>query len=552
MRDSQDMRRMNNGQQQDGRGRGRGGARGRGGRPRQQCRDYNERGYCMRGDSCPYDHGTDRIILDDRALKGQFGGHASPGGMPPSIGQPPFYGTPNAFDSNHMVFYFLSAGMPPGNEGFAAENAGFSGGRPEPNVPGIEGGAPFISQRGARGGRGGPRGRGRGGFQASGGRSHHNRHNSTIIVENIPPEHCVIDKVNEYFKQFGTITNISLQPETSKAVIQYSNHAEADAAYSSPEVIFNNRFVKVYWQKTENKDQEGAAVTTPPKPAQPKTFEPSPEVVAAKAAEFAKLKEAKAKQQQARMQTMLELQKSKEQLIQKQIEEQKMLMEKLANAKTPEERSAIKQALNDIVNGASSPAPTPTFAPTAEAPDTSSEAAQTEEGKKEETAEELKAKLARLEAEAAALGLHGASPRGRGRGRGGYYATRGRGSWPRGGAVQKSYRLDNRTTKLMVKNLPQEEKDKLRQHFEQFGQLESVSYKDDIGSLVVQFKNRREAEVALARGANTLQGNALEMAWYNEPASESSNRESSAPSEGGSQNASPAAEVVSTEPVAQQ
>jgi RNA-binding protein 26 len=41
MRDSQDMRRMNNNQQQDSRGRGRGGARGRGGRPRQQCRDYN-------------------------------------------------------------------------------------------------------------------------------------------------------------------------------------------------------------------------------------------------------------------------------------------------------------------------------------------------------------------------------------------------------------------------------------------------------------------------------------------------------------------------------
>jgi hypothetical protein len=50
----------------------------------------------MRGDSCPYDHGTDRIILDDRALKGQFGGHAPPGGMPPNLGQPPFYGAPNA------------------------------------------------------------------------------------------------------------------------------------------------------------------------------------------------------------------------------------------------------------------------------------------------------------------------------------------------------------------------------------------------------------------------------------------------------------------------
>lgn len=44
MRDSQDFRRVNNGQPQDGRGRGRGGARGgRGGRPRQQCRDYNGR-----------------------------------------------------------------------------------------------------------------------------------------------------------------------------------------------------------------------------------------------------------------------------------------------------------------------------------------------------------------------------------------------------------------------------------------------------------------------------------------------------------------------------
>jgi hypothetical protein len=75
--------------------------------------------------------------------------------------------------------------------------------------------------------------------------------------------------------------------------------------------------------------------------------------------------------------------------------------------------------------------------------------------------------------QAAALGLHGASPRGRGRGRGGYYATRGRGSWPRGGGVQKSYRLDNRTTKLMVKNLPQEEKDKVHQHFEVSGMLSS-------------------------------------------------------------------------------
>lgn len=79
---------------------------------------------------------------------------------------------------------------------------------------------------------------------------------------------------------------------------------------------------------------------------------------------------------------------------------------------------------------------------------------------------------------------------------------------------------------------------------QQFGQLEGVSYKDDAESIIVQFKNRREAEVALARGANTLQGKPLEMAWYNEPTSDNSNRESSAPAEGEAKTASPAAEGV--------
>jgi RNA-binding protein 26 len=272
------------------------------------------------------------------------------------------------------------------------------------NMPPMDGGAPFAGQRGGgRGGRG-IRGRGRGGFAASGGRSHQNRSNSTIVVENIPKEHCVIDKVNEYFKQFGTITNISLQPESSKAVISYSSHQEADTAYSSPEVIFNNRFVKVYWQKAESKDQD-AALTPPPKPAAPKTYEPSPEAIAAKAAEFAKLKEVKQKQQQARLQTMLELQKSKEQLIQRQIQEQKVLMEKLANAKTPEERSSIMNALNNITSESSASA-APATAAVTETDKPSYEQNEAENGKKEDTAEDLKAKLARLEAEVSTIEIN--------------------------------------------------------------------------------------------------------------------------------------------------
>ncbi|KAF0303852.1 RNA-binding protein 26 [Amphibalanus amphitrite] len=32
---------------------------------KQRCRDYDEKGYCMRGDQCPYDHGLDPVILND-------------------------------------------------------------------------------------------------------------------------------------------------------------------------------------------------------------------------------------------------------------------------------------------------------------------------------------------------------------------------------------------------------------------------------------------------------------------------------------------------------
>jgi len=29
----------------------------------QKCKDYVERGYCMQGDMCPYEHGGDRIVV---------------------------------------------------------------------------------------------------------------------------------------------------------------------------------------------------------------------------------------------------------------------------------------------------------------------------------------------------------------------------------------------------------------------------------------------------------------------------------------------------------
>ncbi len=35
-------------------------------RRRERCRDYDTQGYCARGDSCPYEHGTDRLIAPNQ------------------------------------------------------------------------------------------------------------------------------------------------------------------------------------------------------------------------------------------------------------------------------------------------------------------------------------------------------------------------------------------------------------------------------------------------------------------------------------------------------
>lgn len=71
-------------------------------------------------------------------------------------------------------------------------------------------------------------------------------------MENIPPQYCNADKINGFFGTFGVITNIKLEPHFHKATITYSTHREAQICYNSPDVIFDNRFVKVFWLREDN------------------------------------------------------------------------------------------------------------------------------------------------------------------------------------------------------------------------------------------------------------------------------------------------------------
>lgn len=74
-----------------------------------------------------------------------------------------------------------------------------------------------------------------------------------LIVENIPDKNCNEESIRDFFGRFGTIVNVSTEPESHLAHLEYSTHEEAKACHESPEPIFGNRFVKVYWKRVDPK-----------------------------------------------------------------------------------------------------------------------------------------------------------------------------------------------------------------------------------------------------------------------------------------------------------
>uniref|UniRef100_A0AAY4DS12 RNA-binding protein 26 n=1 Tax=Denticeps clupeoides TaxID=299321 RepID=A0AAY4DS12_9TELE len=67
--------------------------------PRKRCRDYDEKGFCMRGDMCPFDHGSDPVVVEDVNLPSILPFQPPPlpvvdGPPPPGLPPPPPLLTP--------------------------------------------------------------------------------------------------------------------------------------------------------------------------------------------------------------------------------------------------------------------------------------------------------------------------------------------------------------------------------------------------------------------------------------------------------------------------
>ncbi|KAJ2985596.1 hypothetical protein NUW58_g5446 [Xylaria curta] len=368
--------------------------------------------------------------------------------------------------------------------------------------------------------------KGRAPFAANG--PSHDKTKRAIVVQNIPSENFTEDQVRGYFSQFGNIVEISMQNQNRLAMIRFDSWEAANAAWSSPKVIFDNRFVKVYWHKDESRDEalangkplikkemngQGEETTPVGKSEASTESELDLDEFYRKQLEAQKVYETKMKKRQEIELERQELEERQRKLRERQIEAKRQLQEKLK--------------ANGITNGSPSPPASALNGSRDQKPSSQTEA--------------LRAQLAALEQEANQLGIdpddnHDEASswtlRGRGRGRGfrgrGMFAPRAtRGAYGyrgRGGGVEArhaayaAYSLDNRPKVVALSGVDfttLENDEALRQYLFSVGEFKEVHTAPAVTH--VTFKDRKTAEkfvfgVSASNSIHGIEGK-IEPTW---------------------------------------
>ncbi|KAK6056852.1 hypothetical protein COOONC_05640, partial [Cooperia oncophora] len=364
-------------------------------RRKRRCRDYDEKGYCMQGDHCVFDHGPDPVVVDDSALEKMVKipdkpashnftipppGYHPPNPPPPGV-EPIFTGPPPAprpvegYNPEAPSLNGPDFSMPPPPIPVPINTAPW---RPSPYavpttanvvVPTIgydpSGGIPVDPSSAAAVPRqpmmrGGMRGRGRGGASATG---------RFPQLSNSRGD--------------GKTLQVRFNGEPDSALISYASRHEAMAAYKSPQPVLNNRFIKVFFYNpdvvagsTVGQDgvqrtvlNSGVNVDKPagegtPQPAQPPkvvaTIENSKFVNKELKETREKIIEAKRKlkTEKAALTSLLNVHKRQTDLLQKLVDRQKVVVMKLkteADTLEPAEKKkllgVVKKMMEKITAG---------------------------------------------------------------------------------------------------------------------------------------------------------------------------------------------------------
>ncbi|XP_010577078.1 RNA-binding protein 27 isoform X3 [Haliaeetus albicilla] len=280
--------------------------------PKRRCRDYDERGFCVLGDLCQFDHGNDPLVVDEVSLPSMIPFPPPPPGLPPPPGMllPPLPGparnmrlpvpqahpqapppvvlpVPNTYEPdgyNPEAPSITSAGRSQYRQFFTRAQT------QRPNLIGLTSGEMDTNPRAANiiiqteppipitnnssnvtrvvlepdSRKRSPSsmecpplkkpwlGKQTNNNQNKPGFLKKNQYTNTKLeVRKIPPELNNITQLNEHFSKFGTIVNIQVafQNDPEAALIQYLTNEEARKAISSTEAVLNNRFIRVLWHR---------------------------------------------------------------------------------------------------------------------------------------------------------------------------------------------------------------------------------------------------------------------------------------------------------------
>ncbi|XP_046853358.1 RNA-binding protein 26-like isoform X2 [Xenia sp. Carnegie-2017] len=363
--------------------------------------------------------------------------------------------------------------------------------------------------------------------------------NTVLEVKKLPPNLNNIATLNAYFQRFGKIVNIQVSAfgQSDMALIQFSTNFEARAAISCADAILGNRFIRIFWHKPDLEQQKNdrkvqlennktAVSNAKPivndKPAAPIMFQTGQttfkSAVLSTAVEKKKHSTAKVVKDVVKKKVML--QKQKQELLCKQIENQKLLIKKLEQTKNlkPADKEQIMQTLKIVSESVSKlqneVKVSAALVRSKESPARARQVAQKELLDREldlitheqtgEDTTELRHRVEELKKEAQSLGLLDANQRGggRGRGRGGRIHLRSlsRGSGARGRSVvsRSAAVVDNRPKVVVVESYNLEKKNLVKQRLKVFGEIEQIEEENEGRRLVVTYHTRKQAESAIA------------------------------------------------------
>ncbi|RDW24899.1 hypothetical protein B0I72DRAFT_140876 [Yarrowia lipolytica] len=290
-------------------------------------------------------------------------------------------------------------------------------------------------------------------------------YNRKLVVEKIPDNYCSEQAVRDFFSKFGTLNSVKVNFAGKLAEIEFSTTAEAKNAYKSPETIFDNRFVKVYWRKTDDETPENEV-------AEQQRLQEE------RQAAF----EEKEQRRKEHLEKMTGILAQKKQLLEMQIEQQELL----AKMGQP-----VTQDVEDLRN----------------------QLAEILEHEKDPTKVFKSTSAASSFAPRGRGGFRGRGARGRGafRGRGGYHPY---GAPPARENVDRTkFSLDLRPKDVLISPVTADKQEHIRAHLVSVGEYSNVAQASG-DSVVVSFPDRRAAEKFFYGSADIPDVGKVDKQWF--------------------------------------